>query len=88
MGINLGAFVAPLICGYIGEKINWHFGFGLAGIFMSLGLVQYYFSQKHINHVGHAPQISSEQKFRNAIKGIIIYGCFCVDGDFSILPRA
>ncbi len=78
MGINLGAFLAPLICGYIGEKINWHFGFGLAGIFMSLGLVQYYFSQKNINHVGHAPQISSEQKFRNAIKGIIFMGIFAL----------
>src|SRR5690606_32170356 len=34
MGINAGAFLGMLLCGYIGEKINWHYGFGLAGIFM------------------------------------------------------
>ena len=36
MGINSGAFLGILLCGYIGEKIGWHFGFGLAGIFMFL----------------------------------------------------
>jgi len=71
MGINLGAFLAPLICGYIGEKVNWHYGFGLAGIFMSLGLVQYVLMQKTIAHVGHPPALSSQQKIRNSIVGIV-----------------
>lgn len=74
MGINLGAFLAPLICGYIGEKVNWHYGFGLAGIFMSLGLVQYVLTQKTIAHVGHPPNLSSQQKLRNGILGAIFMG--------------
>jgi POT family proton-dependent oligopeptide transporter len=41
MGINLGAFVAPLICGPIGEGIDWHYGFAAAGIGMVLGIIQY-----------------------------------------------
>jgi POT family proton-dependent oligopeptide transporter len=39
MGINLGAFLAPIACGYLGEQLGWHWGFGLAGIGMLLGLV-------------------------------------------------
>jgi POT family proton-dependent oligopeptide transporter len=41
MGINLGAFIAPLVVGTIGQTWGWHYGFGLAGIGMALGLVQY-----------------------------------------------
>ncbi len=41
MGINLGAFFSPLVCGYLGEKIAWHLGFGAAGVGMVLGLVMY-----------------------------------------------
>jgi len=41
MGINLGAFIAPLVCGYLGQEINWHLGFGAAGVGMALGVVQY-----------------------------------------------
>ena len=41
MGINLGAFIAPLVCGYLGQRVNWHLGFGAAGVGMVLGLVQY-----------------------------------------------
>ena len=40
MGINLGAFISPFITGYLGENINWHYGFAVAGIGMVLGLVQ------------------------------------------------
>ena len=41
MGINLGAFVAPLIAGTIGEAWNWRGGFFCAGLFMGLGVIQY-----------------------------------------------
>src|SRR4051812_37923618 len=41
MGINLGAFIAPLICGYLGQRIDWHLGFAAAGVGMVIGLVQY-----------------------------------------------
>ncbi len=41
MGINLGAFVGPLVTGWLGETYNWHWGFGAAGVGMVLGLIQY-----------------------------------------------
>ena len=48
IGINLGAFLAPLIVGYVGETINWHYGFAIAGIGMFAGLIQFYFGQNKI----------------------------------------
>lgn len=41
VGINLGAFLAPLVCGTLGETIGWHYGFGAAGVGMLIGLVVY-----------------------------------------------
>jgi proton-dependent oligopeptide transporter, POT family len=52
MGINLGAFIAPLICGYLGQNINWHYGFAAAGIGMILGLVQFVVSAKRLENIG------------------------------------
>jgi POT family proton-dependent oligopeptide transporter len=46
MGINLGAFFSPLICGTLGQKVGWHWGFGAAGVGMCLGLVVYYFGNR------------------------------------------
>jgi POT family proton-dependent oligopeptide transporter len=48
VGINLGAFLAPLIVGYVGETINWHYGFAIAGFGMLAGLIQFYFGQSKI----------------------------------------
>jgi dipeptide/tripeptide permease len=48
MGINLGAFIAPLICSYLGEKIDWHLGFGVAGVGMTLGVIQYVVGGKRL----------------------------------------
>ena len=53
IGINVGAFLAALIVGYVGETYGWHYGFGLAGIGMGLGLIQYLLGQKHLKHVGN-----------------------------------
>jgi POT family proton-dependent oligopeptide transporter len=53
MGINVGAFLGPLICGYLGENINWHLGFSAAGVGMVLGLIQYSLGGKHLNEAGH-----------------------------------
>lgn len=55
MGINLGAFLAPLICSSLGERVNWHYGFGAAGVGMILGLVQYGLQGKHLGTVGLHP---------------------------------
>ena len=48
IGINLGAFLAPLIVGYVGETINWHYGFSIAGLGMLAGLIQFYLGQNKI----------------------------------------
>ena len=48
MGINLGAMTAPLICGYLGQKVDWHLGFAAAGVGMLLGLTQYVLGRKRV----------------------------------------
>ncbi len=48
VGINLGAFLAPLICGTVGELYGWHWGFGLAGIGMIVGLVTYLSGSRYL----------------------------------------
>ena len=72
MGINLGAFIAPLICSFLGERINWHLGFGAAGVGMTLGLVQYVLGRDRLAHVGHAPAQPSAETRRKAIFGALL----------------
>jgi len=55
MGINIGALVSPLIVGYIGERISWRLGFGVAGIGMLAGLVQYVMGAKYLGDAGLHP---------------------------------
>ena len=52
MGINIGALAGPLICGYLGEEINWHLGFGAAGVGMLLGVVQYVWGWRRLGAAG------------------------------------
>ena len=54
IGINIGAFLAPLIVGYVGERYNWHYGFGLAGIGMAIGQITYMYGQKYLKGVGES----------------------------------
>lgn len=61
MGINAGAFLGMLLCGYIGEKIGWHYGFGLAGIFMFFGMLQFYFAQRVFGVLGESPKETRER---------------------------
>jgi POT family proton-dependent oligopeptide transporter len=51
MGINLGAFIAPLVTGWLGQKINWHAGFAAAGVGMVFGLIQYVAGRKYLTPV-------------------------------------
>jgi POT family proton-dependent oligopeptide transporter len=51
-GINVGAMTGPLVCGFLGEKVNWHLGFGAAGIGMVLGLIQYRLGGKYLGEAG------------------------------------
>ncbi len=55
MGINTGAFVAPLVCGYLGQRVNWHLGFAAAGVGMILGLVQYMLGARYLGDAGLHP---------------------------------
>ena len=48
MGINLGAFIGPLIAGGLAQKVNWHLGFAMAGIGMVFGLIQYVAGRRHL----------------------------------------
>jgi POT family proton-dependent oligopeptide transporter len=65
MGINAGAFLGILLCGYIGEKVGWHLGFGLAGIFMFLGMLQFWFAQKIFGSIGLSPKMAAAEKAAN-----------------------
>ena len=69
MGINAGAFLGILLCGYIGESIGWHYGFGLAGIFMFFGMLQFYFAQKIFGKIGLSPK--NAEDFDDAIEDTI-----------------
>ncbi len=60
VGINLGSFLASLSVGLVAKYYGWHYGFGLAGIGMALGLVVYLYGQRYLTHVGNEP--STEEK--------------------------
>jgi len=53
MGINLGAFLGPLVCGYLGENIDWHLGFSAAGVGMVFGVIQYVLGGKYLGAAGN-----------------------------------
>ena len=55
MGINLGAFISPLVCGYLGQRVNWHAGFAAAGVGMVLGVVQYVLGSRYLGDAGLHP---------------------------------
>ena len=60
MGVNAGAFLGIMLCGYIGEKISWSWGFGLAGFFMFLAMLQFYFTQDIFGEIGLKPSAESK----------------------------
>jgi POT family proton-dependent oligopeptide transporter len=55
MGVNAGAFLGILLCGYLGEQVGWRWGFGLAGVFMLFGLLQFWFAQNIFGAIGTKP---------------------------------
>lgn len=66
MGVNAGAFFGILLCGYLGEKVSWSIGFGLAGIFMLFGLLQFYFSQNIFGNIGLKPKMADDVALANS----------------------
>ncbi len=62
MGINIGAFTATLLCGYLGEEIGWAWGFGAAGIGMLLGLMIFLWGQKYLEGLAEPPSEQYKEK--------------------------
>ena len=85
MGINFGAFFSPLICGYLGENIDWHYGFGAAGIGMCYGLVRYVRGLRHIADHGTPPDPERLQR-KTAIGLSTEHLLYC--GAFLVVPVA
>jgi len=52
MGINLGVVISPFVCGYLGEKVDWHLGFGAAGVGMTFGLIQFLAHRRRFESIG------------------------------------
>jgi len=55
MGINIGALIAPIVCSFLAQQVNWHMGFGAAGLGMLLGLIQYKTTAANLDGYGDAP---------------------------------
>ena len=90
MGVNAGAFIGIMLCGYVGERVGWSYGFGLAGIFMLLGMLQFYYAQPLFGNIGDKPikdeskEITKEEQAENekrnpfSVLDIILIGIFTV----------
>ncbi len=68
MGINLGAFIAPLVCGYLGQQINWHLGFAAAGVGMVFGVIQYVMGGQNLGDAGLHPAPAASPEAAAALK--------------------
>lgn len=55
MGVNAGAFFGMMLCGYLASNLGWHWGFGLAGIFMLLGTIQFWLAKPLFGNIGDVP---------------------------------
>ncbi len=75
MGINIGSFLATILCGWLGETYGWGYGFGLAGIGMVFGLITFLWGQKWLE--GHAepanPELLKEKVFAGINREALIY---------------
>jgi len=78
MGINLGALISPLICGWVGENVSWRLGFAISGVGMLAGLIQYSLGGKYLGQAGLHPSSSGDaakdraQKRTGAIAGLAV----------------
>ncbi|MGD9903207.1 MAG: peptide MFS transporter, partial [Vicinamibacterales bacterium] len=85
MGINLGAFLAPLVCGYLGQRVSWHTGFAAAGVGMTLGLIQYVATGNRLLgeaglHPAAAPAAQAVARRQAGLWGAIALGLAAVVG--------
>jgi POT family proton-dependent oligopeptide transporter len=73
MSINIGSILGFFICGYLGENIGWHYGFGAAGIGMALGLLQYIYNMKLLEGYGAEPYNKVGIGVRNKYNKVILF---------------
>ena len=66
MGVNAGAFFGMMLCGYLAEKVGWSWGFGLAGIFMLLGTLQFWLAKPLFGAIGDVPSKNKEEETNEA----------------------
>jgi proton-dependent oligopeptide transporter, POT family len=85
MGINLGALISPFVCGYVGEKIGWRLGFGLAGVGMVAGLIQYTLGSRRLGPAGLEPSASSHPEERRRLKRRVGLGVLCAVAVAAVL---
>ncbi len=68
MGINLGALLAPFVVGYLGQRVDWHYGFSAAGFFMVIGLVQYVAGRNRLRGIGDRPVRKDQPDIAQVVK--------------------
>tara|TARA_B100001540_G_scaffold185173_1_gene163230 strand:- start:52 stop:1527 length:1476 start_codon:yes stop_codon:yes gene_type:complete len=81
MGINIGAFTATLLCGYLGEQVGWAYGFGAAGIGMLFGLIIFLWGQKYLEGLAEPPS----NKYLQKMSGISYESWAYISGIFMVL---
>ena len=81
MGINIGAFTATLLCGYLGEEIGWAWGFGAAGVGMLLGLIIFLWGQKYLEGLAEPPS----EKYKEKKVGITFENWAYISGIVMVL---
>ena len=76
MGINIGAAIGGFLCAFVAKEYSWHYGFGLAGIFMAIGMVVFVFGKKSLGDKGLPPDIEILKKpvFAFVKPEYLIYG--------------
>lgn len=84
-GINLGAFSAPFITNYLGEQINWHYGFAAAGAGMIAGLIQYKLTEKRLGTIGMEPATSGDPAADARLRKKITIGLWSIVAVISLL---
>ncbi|MDJ1472960.1 peptide MFS transporter [Xanthocytophaga flava] len=79
MGINLGGFLGQTVVAFLGEKVNWHWGFGAAAVGMFIGLVIFKFQgQKHLSQYGNEPKEKIKFSFKTILSVIVILGALAI----------
>ena len=68
MGVNSGAFFGMMLCGYLAERIGWSWGFGLAGVFMLLGTIQFWFAKPLFGSIGSEPRKQEKKETTSDVK--------------------